>query len=88
MPDKLAHEASSESWVGSKTDRRDVLRRAAKIVRNDFDPHTWQAFWRSVIEGHLPEDIAAELNMTTNAICQARFRVLTRLRETLGDELD
>ena len=88
LPDGLGADASSESWVGSKTDRREVIRRAVMIVRNDFDSHTWQAFWRSVVENHVPEEIAADLKMTPNAIRQARFRILNRLRETLGNELN
>ena len=67
--------------------RKGIVRRAAEMIRNDFEPHTWQAFWRSVAEGHDTADIAADLDMKPGAIRQAKFRILARLRETLGDEL-
>jgi RNA polymerase sigma-70 factor (ECF subfamily) len=63
--------------------QRDLMLRAAETIRQDYEPHTWQAFWRSVIEGHETADIAADLKMTANAVRQARFRILNRLRETL-----
>ncbi len=81
--DERTLDRDSDSSLISVTSQRDLLRRAAEAVRHDFEPHTWQAFWRSVVEGHATEDIAAELKMTTNAVRQAKFRVLTRLRATL-----
>ncbi len=86
MPISRALDGSSSSLIGGELDRREILRRAAEIIRNDFEPHTWQAFWRSVVEEQAPHDIASDLNMTPNAVRQARFRVLARLRETIGDE--
>ena len=85
LPDHAAEISDPEFLTDSEADRRQVIRRAAEIVQNDFAPQTWQAFWRSVVENQPPDVIAAELQMTTNAIRQARFRVLNRLREILAD---
>lgn len=85
-PFSRALDGSSSSLIGGELDRREILRRAAEIIRNDFEPHTWQAFWRSGVEEQAPHDIASDLNMTPNALRQARFRVLARLRKTIGDE--
>lgn len=73
----------SDGENARRAEYHELLLRSTELVRRDFAPHTWQAFWRSVVEGHPPDEIAADLNMTTNAVRQARFRVLARLRETL-----
>lgn len=61
--------------------RDELIRRAATAVQSDFAPKTWQAFWRSTVDGHTSTEIAKDLGMTANAVRQARFRVLTRLRD-------
>ena len=59
----------------------EVIRRAAEGVRHDFEEHTWQAFWMSVVEEIPTSEIADRLNMSANGVRQAKFRVLKRLRE-------
>lgn len=86
LPESPEADIDSDLW-NDVASQRAFVRRAAEMVQRDFEPHTWQAFWRSVVEGQAAADIAAELKMTTNAIRQARFRVLARLRETLQDDL-
>ncbi len=61
-----------------------LVHRALQLVRGDFQPHTWQAFWRSVIEDRPVCEIAAELTMTPAAVRQAKYRVLCRLHEELN----
>ena len=85
LPDELVGSSDSDLLSNANEDRRLIIRRAAEVVQNDFAPNTWQAFWRSVVNDEAPDLIATELGMTTNAIRQARFRVLTRLREILAD---
>jgi RNA polymerase sigma-70 factor (ECF subfamily) len=58
-----------------------LYRRALELVRCDFEPHTWQMFVRSVIDGQPSTAIAAEMGTTAGAVRQARSRVLRRLRE-------
>jgi RNA polymerase sigma-70 factor (ECF subfamily) len=62
----------------------EVLMRAAEMIRGDFEEKTWQAFWLSTVENRPPAEISTQLNMTVNAVRQARFRVLVRLREFVG----
>jgi RNA polymerase sigma-70 factor (ECF subfamily) len=62
-----------------------LCRRALDLVRPEFTVTTWQAFWRSTIDGHDTADIATDLGMTANAVRLAKSRVLRRLREELGD---
>ena len=60
-----------------------MYRRALDLVRPEFTEKTWQAFWRSVIDGHDTADIASDLGMTANAARLAKLRVLRRLRQEL-----
>jgi RNA polymerase sigma-70 factor, ECF subfamily len=72
----------------SITEERRVFHRALALIRDEFEEHTWQAFWRSTVDGHHTADIATDLKMTANAVRKAKSRVLHRLREELGDLAD
>jgi RNA polymerase sigma-70 factor, ECF subfamily len=78
----------SESDTGSKpAEEILVCQRALELVRSEFEPQTWDIFWRVTIDGHYPADIATELGLSTAAIYKAKSRVLSRLREQLGELL-
>lgn len=64
-----------------------LMHRAIGQVRPEFQDPTWQAFWRTVVEGERTADVAQELGMTTQAVRQARYRVLRRLRDELEGEV-
>lgn len=64
-----------------------LYHRALELVRGEFEPRTWQAFWRSAIEGHDTAAIAADLGVTSAAIRKAKSRILHRLRQEVGDLL-
>ena len=83
VPDPLAGSAEDDQDEISQ-----VYRRALEQVRGGFEEHSWQAFWLTTIEARSPAALAAELNMTPDAIRQAKARVLRRLREELGELLD
>jgi RNA polymerase sigma-70 factor (ECF subfamily) len=67
---------------------RHVLRQALELVRADYEPQTWQAFWQTAVEGRDTRDVAAELGITANAVRIAKSRVRSRLRQEFGDLLD
>jgi RNA polymerase sigma-70 factor (ECF subfamily) len=60
-----------------------LLHRAVQLIRGDFHPQTWQAFWQLAVEGRPAGEIAAELAMTPAAVRQAKCRVLRRLHDEL-----
>ena len=66
----------------------ELYRRLLELVRGEFEERTWQAFWRTVVEGREPAALTDELGMTANSIRQAKSRVLRRLRQEAGDLLD
>jgi len=62
-----------------------TVHRALALVRESTEPHVWQAFWRSTIDGDECARIAADLGMTPRAVRQAKYRVLCRLRALVSD---
>ena len=65
-----------------------LLRQATELVRADFEPITWQAFWQTAVEGRAAADVAADLDLSANAVRIAKSRVRARLREELDGLLD
>jgi RNA polymerase sigma-70 factor (ECF subfamily) len=62
-----------------------LYHRALELIRCEFEERSWQAFWRVVVEEHSPADVAADLNMTRNAVYLSKSRILSRFHEVLGD---
>jgi RNA polymerase sigma-70 factor, ECF subfamily len=62
-----------------------IVSRALEQIHNEFEPRTWQMFWRATVEGHATRDIAAELGITPDAVRVAKSRILRRLREELAE---
>lgn len=60
-----------------------IVHRVLEVIREDFQEHTFQAFWRTAVDGRSAVDVADELGMTPEAVRAARYRVLKRLREEL-----
>ena len=61
----------------------DVLR-AIDLLRPEFSEQTWQAFWRTAVEGQPAVEAAQELGMSPGAVRVAKCRVLHRLRADLA----
>lgn len=70
------------------TERQALARRAAEMVRQEFEPRTWQAFWMTAVEHRSAVEAAEQLGMTAGAVRQAKYMVLRRLREELAGEFD
>lgn len=60
--------------------RRRVFALVAQCVQRQVAPKTWQAFWKTEVEGWDSEEAARELNLTRGALYVARSRVLAKLR--------
>jgi RNA polymerase sigma-70 factor (ECF subfamily) len=50
-------------------------------IKGEFQEKSWQAFWRTAVEGIGAADVSQELGMSTGAIYVAKSRVLARLKE-------
>jgi RNA polymerase sigma-70 factor (ECF subfamily) len=68
--------------------RRHLAGRALELMRTDFRPATWKAFWECAVAGRPTAEVAAELGMSVGAVRVARSRVLARLRQELNGLLD
>jgi RNA polymerase sigma-70 factor (ECF subfamily) len=68
--------------------RRQLLAWAAEEVQGEFHQSTWQAFWRTCVDGQPATDVAAQLGTTTGNVYVARSRVIARLREKVREVED
>jgi RNA polymerase sigma-70 factor (ECF subfamily) len=84
LPEAVSEDSTQEDPV---SERAILVRRALELVRPEFQPRTWDAVWRTTVDGQAPAAVAAALGMTPGAVHTARSRVLGRLRELLTDLL-
>lgn len=62
-----------------------LVHRVSASIHNEFEERTWQAFWLSAVENQSSIAVAERLHMTPGAVRQAKYKVLHRLRQELGD---
>jgi RNA polymerase sigma factor (sigma-70 family) len=60
---------------------RFVTQQLLARMRSEFEATTWRAFERVALDGAPAAEVAAELNITTNAVFIAKSRILARLRQ-------
>ena len=65
--------------------RNSRLNWAAERVRVRCEDTTWQAFWRTAVEGESPRAVAESLGMSVGAVHIAKSRVIARLKAVLGE---
>lgn len=75
--------AGDEEAVWQEEYRRGLFAWAAEQVRPSFTDTTWQAFWRTAVEGQGPREVAAALGLSVGAVYIAKSRVQARLREQI-----
>jgi RNA polymerase sigma-70 factor (ECF subfamily) len=56
---------------------------AVEQVRGSFSEATWQAFWRTAVDGKNGKEVATELGMSVAAVYLAKGRVIGRLKEQI-----
>ena len=54
---------------------------AAEQVRREVQQSTWQAFWKTAVEGRPGKQVADQLGMSLAAVYLAKSRVIARLKE-------
>ncbi|MBN9119214.1 MAG: sigma-70 family RNA polymerase sigma factor [Planctomycetes bacterium] len=86
-PDGLSGAAENAPEVSDADYRAHLVHRALELIRPDFGAETWAAFAGLMLENRPAAEVAAATGLTPNAVYLARHRVLTRLREELGDVL-
>ncbi len=82
--DRLLHQCPSppgdETQWETEWERR-LVGWACEQIRGAVTEATWQAFWRTAIEGQPGKRVAADLGLSLAAVYHARSRVLARLKE-------
>ena len=59
----------------------------ADQIRQEFKEHTWQAFWKTAVDGQETKQVAEMLSMSLGAVYVAKSRVLARFKEQI-DQLE
>jgi len=67
----------------SKSVKDGTTYRVLNQIRSEVKKVTWDAFWRSTIDGISPALVAEELGTSVPSVWQARSRVLRRARQLL-----
>jgi len=81
LPDLVESETEPADFDAGQS----LAHRALRLVRENIDERTWDAFWRTAIQDQPAVDVAVELEMSAQAVRQAKYRVLCRLRRLLAD---
>lgn len=63
---------------------QELLERAMADVRGRVEPHTWEAFRLTAIEGVAAAEVAATLGIGVATVYRARYVVQTKLREAVA----
>ncbi len=85
---ELEDPQSHLSRVFDQEHDRHVMRKLLAELRSEFEENTWQAFEQFALKGRPAATVAAELNITANAVFIAKSRVLARLRQESSGLLD
>ena len=85
IPEELSESISGLPGLDGKAA---LVNRALEIIRSRFERSTWEAFWRTTIDQHDPQQVATELGISVGAVYQAKSRVLRHLRQDLGGLLE
>lgn len=75
--------STAESPAAGNEEQALLIRRVLELIRREFEPSTFQAFWRVTVDSAAPADVSQELGITLNAVYLAKSRVLRRLRQEL-----
>src|SRR6516164_1832099 len=79
--DELESPESALSRLWDREHDKHVAASLMRRVQGDFEPATWQAFRRHVLEGEPAVRVAEELGLALNSVLMAKSRVLKRLRQ-------
>jgi RNA polymerase sigma-70 factor (ECF subfamily) len=85
---ELAYQPNEEADGQDQAETTALIHRTLRGIRGEFEQATWTAFWRTVVGGERPVDVAPQLGLSANAVRQCKRRVLRRLRDELGEPAD
>ena len=65
--------------------RRETLHWATEQIRPEFSPAVWALFWETAVVGRPVAEVAVSLDRSVGAVYMARFKVMQRLKEKVGE---
>jgi RNA polymerase sigma-70 factor (ECF subfamily) len=77
--------SAEETGTSAMHELGGLFRVALKSIQGEFEERTWQAFRQVTMDENDVADVADRLEMSPAAVRQAKYRVLRRLRQELGD---
>jgi RNA polymerase sigma-70 factor, ECF subfamily len=83
LADRMSDSRGGLTHRGEEVKDVHVARQVMERIETQFQPKTWQAFRRVVLEGDDPEVVAAELQLSLSSVHVAKCRVLKRLRQEI-----
>lgn len=81
--DELVAREEEADW--SRDYEQRLFSCACESVKDLFQETTWQAFWRTAVEGVEPRAAALALGISPGAVYIARSRVLARIKERIAE---
>jgi len=78
------HRGAADDLYRQILAKRAKLARALEEVHPRVEPHTWEAFRRTALEGEEPVAVASQLGMTVVAVYKAKSRVLELIRRAVA----
>jgi len=80
-----ADESLDDASDSLRLDRAAVLmlRPMLEKAKLDYEDSTWQAFWRTAVDGEQAVDVAADLGLSSGTVRHAKYKILKRLRAEL-----
>jgi RNA polymerase sigma-70 factor (ECF subfamily) len=82
--DELADPDSELSRQWDHEHDASIAGRLLERVKHEFEPRTWDAFYKTVLDNRSTAEVAEELGTTANAVLIAKSRVLGRLRKEIA----
>jgi RNA polymerase sigma-70 factor (ECF subfamily) len=77
LPEPCQDPQEGEDW-------QRLVARALELIRPEFAPRTWQAFWEFFTSGEEAAVVAGRLGVSTDVVYASKCRVLRRLRQELN----
>lgn len=81
----IAEALDGEDSLTAEQDEGFIYRQALELMKSEFQEPTWRAFWRVVIDGAAPANVAEELGLSVWSVYQAKSRILRRLRTEFAE---
>ena len=75
--------AETDEDLFDREQQRQMFHHIAGVIQSEFEASTWQAFWRTMVDGESIEKVAHELGKQVGSVYAARSRIVKRMRQEM-----